>query len=144
MSGYEIYLFLIKLFANSGDPDQTPHSAASDLGLHWLPITLLRVSRLQWIKYGTIVNSKDCDQTALLHKLICAYAWQMSWGTMFHAAAYNYVFTEKIIKAYKAPDKISWQQQEDIFFLLFHNMGLSFTIITPDTLSFFLFFLFFF
>ena len=23
------------LFANIGDPDQTPHSAASDLGLYW-------------------------------------------------------------------------------------------------------------
>ena len=34
-----------KLFANSGDPDQT-----SDLGLHCLPVTLLRVSRLQWVK----------------------------------------------------------------------------------------------
>ena len=40
-----------KLFANSGDPDQTPHSAASDLGLHFLPITLLGVSRLQRFKY---------------------------------------------------------------------------------------------
>ena len=28
---------MAKLFANSGDPDQTPHSAASDLGLHCLP-----------------------------------------------------------------------------------------------------------
>ena len=35
-------------FANSGDPDQTPHSAASDMGLHCLPNTLLGVSRLQW------------------------------------------------------------------------------------------------
>ena len=26
-----------------------PHSAASDLGLHCLPITLLWVSRLQWV-----------------------------------------------------------------------------------------------
>ena len=41
---------MAKLFANSGDPDQTPDSAASDLGLHCLPITLLRVSRLQWVK----------------------------------------------------------------------------------------------
>ena len=40
---------MAKLFANSGDPDQTPRSAASDLGLHCLPITLLRVSRLQWV-----------------------------------------------------------------------------------------------
>ena len=29
------------LFANSGDPDQMQHSAESDLGLHYLPITLL-------------------------------------------------------------------------------------------------------
>ena len=41
---------MAKLFVNSGDPDQTPRSAASDLGLHCLPITLLRVSRLQWVK----------------------------------------------------------------------------------------------
>ena len=32
---------MAKLFANSGDPDQTPRSAASDQGLHCLPITLL-------------------------------------------------------------------------------------------------------
>ena len=33
--GYEIYQFLekiAKLFANSGDPNQTPRSATSDLG----------------------------------------------------------------------------------------------------------------
>ena len=28
---------MVELFANSGDPDQMPHSAASDLGLHYLP-----------------------------------------------------------------------------------------------------------
>ena len=27
-------------YASNGDPDQTPRSAASDLGLHCLPITL--------------------------------------------------------------------------------------------------------
>ena len=41
---------MVKLFANSDDPDQTPRFAASDLGLHCLPITLLGVSRLQWDK----------------------------------------------------------------------------------------------
>ena len=40
---------MAKLFANSGDPDQTQRSAASDLGLHCLPITLLWVSRLQCV-----------------------------------------------------------------------------------------------
>ena len=44
------YRKIAKLFANSGDPDQTPHSAASDLGLHCLLITRLGVSRLQWVK----------------------------------------------------------------------------------------------
>ena len=38
---------MAKLFDKSGDPDQTPRSAASDLGLHCLPITLLGVSRLK-------------------------------------------------------------------------------------------------
>ena len=34
---------MVELFANSGDPDQTPCSAASDLDLHCLPIPLLGV-----------------------------------------------------------------------------------------------------
>ena len=42
---------MAKLFANSGDPDQTPHAAASDQGLHCLPITHLGVSRLQWVNF---------------------------------------------------------------------------------------------
>ena len=40
---------MVELFANSGDLDQMLHSAASDVGLHCLPTTLLRVSRLQWV-----------------------------------------------------------------------------------------------
>ena len=49
---------MAKLFANSGDPDQMPHSAASDLGLHCLPITLLCVSRLQWVNNDNLVQWK--------------------------------------------------------------------------------------
>ena len=48
---------MVELFVNSGDTDQTPRSAASDLGLHCLPITLLWVSRLQWDKGTALVNS---------------------------------------------------------------------------------------
>ena len=33
------------LLANKVGPDQTPHYVASDLGLHCLPLTLLRFSR---------------------------------------------------------------------------------------------------
>ena len=32
---------MVELFTYSGDPDQMPHNAASDLGLHCLPITPL-------------------------------------------------------------------------------------------------------
>ena len=40
---------MLELFANSEDHDQTPHSVASDLGLHCLPVTFSGVSRLQWV-----------------------------------------------------------------------------------------------
>ena len=43
---------MVKLFENSEDPDQMPHSAASDVGLHCLPITLLGVSRPRCVKAG--------------------------------------------------------------------------------------------
>ena len=47
---------MAKQFANSKDPDQTPRSVASDVGLHCLPITLLGVSRLQWVKINRYRN----------------------------------------------------------------------------------------
>ena len=50
---------MAKLFANSGDPDQMLHSAASDLGLHCLPSTLLRVSGLQWVKVPSKFTADD-------------------------------------------------------------------------------------
>ena len=49
---------MVEIYADSGDPDQTPHSAASDLGLHCLPVTLLQVSRLQWVNvFGSVMAS---------------------------------------------------------------------------------------
>ena len=48
---------LIEHSANSGDPDQMPHSAASGLGLHYLSTSHKKDARLIWVnqKY---VNSK--------------------------------------------------------------------------------------
>ena len=40
------------LNANCVDPDQTPQDAASDLGLHYLPVPLLWEARLKWVKVG--------------------------------------------------------------------------------------------
>ena len=45
---------MAQLYANSEDPDQRPHSAASDLGLHYLSVTLLGVFRLQWVNSGPV------------------------------------------------------------------------------------------
>ena len=47
---------MAKLFANSEDPDQMPHSVVSDLGLHCLPSTVLRVPRLQWVKHFVLTE----------------------------------------------------------------------------------------
>ena len=54
MSDYEIVIFLEKNVCKQWILDQMPHSVASDLGLNCLPITLIGVSRLQWVKnyYG--------------------------------------------------------------------------------------------
>ena len=51
---------LVELSANSKDPDQALHSAASDLGLHCMPVTLLGVSFLQWVKRcGTLMINES-------------------------------------------------------------------------------------
>ena len=52
---------MVELFANSGDPDQTLCSAASDLGLHCLPFTHLRVSSLQWVNMIASVIQFESD-----------------------------------------------------------------------------------
>ena len=48
---------MVKVFANSGSPDQMLHSEASDVGLHCLPNTLLGISRLKWVK-STVSGNK--------------------------------------------------------------------------------------
>ena len=40
----------LTLLANSVDPGQTPHYVASDLGLHFLPMTIIRVSMITRVK----------------------------------------------------------------------------------------------
>ena len=46
-----LYCFSWKiLLANTVDLDQMPHYVASDMGLHCLPMTLLRVSWYEWVK----------------------------------------------------------------------------------------------
>ena len=54
---------MVELFANIGDLDQTPHS---DVGLHCLPITLSRVSRLQWFKFFLKGRLSQCNNYSRL------------------------------------------------------------------------------
>ena len=56
---------MAKLFANSGDPDQMPYSVASDLGQHYLPNTLLRVSRLNGLLQSLCNNDSLFSLTGL-------------------------------------------------------------------------------
>ena len=41
--------------ANSGDPDQTPHFVASDLGLHYLPMSHKKDAMHIWVKNAFIL-----------------------------------------------------------------------------------------
>ena len=52
--------------ANSGDPDHTSPSAASDLGLHYLSMSHKKDARLIWVnsgylQTGTSSNCEDSD-----------------------------------------------------------------------------------
>ena len=47
--------------ANSGDPDQTPHSVASDLDLHYLPMSHKKDARHIWVKMQLFcLSHKSC------------------------------------------------------------------------------------
>ena len=47
--------------ANSGDPDQTPHSVASDLGLRYLPMSHIKDARHMWVKNAIFcLSHKSC------------------------------------------------------------------------------------
>ena len=63
---------MVELFKSSRDPDQTPRSVASDLGLHCVPVTRLGASSLQWVNdiefyiaetehWSHIFSSRDHD-----------------------------------------------------------------------------------
>ena len=41
--------------ANSADPDQTPHSVASDLALCYLPMSHIKDARHIWVKNAILL-----------------------------------------------------------------------------------------
>ena len=47
--------------ANSGDPDQTPHTVASNLGLRYLPMSEIKDARHIWVKMHLFcLSHKSC------------------------------------------------------------------------------------
>ena len=108
---------MAEVFANSVYPDQMPRSAVSDLGLHCLPITLLQVSRLQWVKNCWIecnmANRVDPDQT--LHSVASALGLHclirpVCPNTRIITLPYRYPFILSML------DKIFSRQHFEIFF----------------------------
>ena len=78
---------MVELFANSGDPDQTPHSVASDLGLHCLEVTCLGVSNLQWVNLAQTSESER-------YRPILASLWSTQKFSFHHIIFYsNYLDT---------------------------------------------------
>ena len=94
-SGYEIYIFLEKKdkqYANSGNPDQTRRSAASDLGLHCLSITLLRVSRLQWVSDSIKMQIPSVDASVVKNgKLYYIYSIVSFWLLLLFVCLFVFV-----------------------------------------------------
>ena len=70
---------MAKIVANSGDPDQTPRSVASDLGLHCLPIIILGVSSLQWVKQF----SHACISLPFVYWILLVWRHVNPCGTFF-------------------------------------------------------------
>ena len=50
-----IQVLIENMQANSGDPDQTTHSVASDLGLRYLPMSRIKDARHIWVKNAIIL-----------------------------------------------------------------------------------------
>ena len=64
---------MAKLFANSGDLDQMPHSAASDLGLHCLPITCLGSTDYNKLISEPCIFYKDSGRIVQVSGLLCIF-----------------------------------------------------------------------
>ena len=73
---------MVELFANSGEPDQTPHSAASDMGRHCLSITRLGSPVFKLIKLHLplklhLLHMKRLNKTeSPIFVLLCVLCFQ--------------------------------------------------------------------
>ena len=71
--------------ANSKDPDQTPRSVASDLGLHCLHMSLLWDARLKWVKGYVLRIASQQLHNIIFHRQ-CVEAGNRFWSNSLRKA----------------------------------------------------------
>ena len=85
MSNGRCVYFVFITFANSVDPDQTPHYSSSDLGLHYLPMSLWRDTMHEWL---IAYHRRNCTRQItwslinLMHRLariLAVNIWHYTW-----------------------------------------------------------------
>ena len=88
---YFSFLFKFKKqqlqFANSGEPDHTPHFAASGLVLHCLPMPNKKEARLIGVKEGFCVSYVLAQITIQIKQQYTGYPFFTD--RIFHLAGYN-------------------------------------------------------
>ena len=73
--------------ANIVDLDQMPHSAASDLGLHCLPMSLLWDTRYKWVKKKILKNLTELKKMKTTAKSESPIRWggcTIPWESLLH------------------------------------------------------------
>ena len=64
-----VRIFIDDSVRNSGDPDQTPRSVASDLGLQCLTMSPNKDARLIWLKITYIISNNGSKLYLVIHVL---------------------------------------------------------------------------
>ena len=78
--------------ANSADPDQTPHYAASDLDLHCLPMSLLWDATHKWVKLN-IFHYFQREITSAENNLLPCYMNPLSKSTLIQKNLGSEIFS---------------------------------------------------
>ena len=121
---------MVDLFANSGDPDQMLHFAASDLGLHCLPIILLGISRLQWVNRWLVLQKKIPLPSIILYGL-WRYIPKVEYlGIMTYVGLTSNEVKKNLLHiACTISQKLT---KFCVLVLLIHNISLTLVLLNPD------------
>ena len=123
--------------ANSGDPDQTPHSVASDLGLRYLPMSHIMDASGRAKNWQKVAYLRRNPSPSVKWKTIALMIWQVvevSWiaGITFskrgngvkiwqklHFKKWNCEFLESICSnRYTKPAKKDWKMIIEFYIIL--------------------------